>query len=135
MQSRIAHGGDVWPQPMRCVRGTNERRRRRLHELSCERLHVPADVQRGVHGVRDELLQSRIAHGGDVWPQPMRRVRCSYERRRRRLHELSRERVYVPADVQRGVHGVRDELMQRRNAHGGDLCRHVLRRERARQRR
>jgi hypothetical protein len=25
--------------------------------------------------------------------------------------------------------------MQRRNAHGGDLCRHVLRRERARQRR
>ena len=84
---------------LRCVRCTYERRRRRLHELSREWVDMPAHVWFGLHGVRDELMQSRNTHGGDVLGKPMRRVRCSYERRRRRLHELSRERLHVPADL------------------------------------
>ncbi len=44
-------------------------------------------------------MQRWNTHGSYMLCKPMRRVWCSYERRRRRLHELSRERVYVPADV------------------------------------
>ena len=87
MQRWIAHGGDLLSERLRCVRGTNERRRRRLHELSREWVDMPAHVWFGLHSVRNELMQSRNTHGGDVWPQPMRCVPCTYERRRRRLHD------------------------------------------------
>ena len=44
MQRWIAHGGDLLSERLRCIRGTYERRRRRLHELSRERVDVPVDV-------------------------------------------------------------------------------------------
>ena len=63
-------------------------------------------------------MQRWIAHGGDLLSERLRCVRCTYERRRRRLHELSRERVDMPAHVWFGLYRFRDFLLQCWNAHG-----------------
>jgi hypothetical protein len=51
----------------------------------------------------------------------MRRVCTPYKRRCGRLHQLPGKRLDVPADVQLGVHGVGDIVMQRRDTDGGDV--------------
>jgi len=66
---------------LRRVRGTRERRCGRLHELARVRLHVPADVQRRLHGIRDERVYRDRAQPGDVQRELMRRVRGTRERR------------------------------------------------------
>ena len=99
MQRWIAHGGDLLSERLRCVRDTNERRCRRLHKLYRERVDVPAHVWFGLYRFRNELMQRWNTHGSYMLCKPMRRVWCSYELRRRRLHELPGERLHVPADL------------------------------------
>jgi hypothetical protein len=53
---------------MRRVCSSHQRCRRRLHRLPGERLDVPADVQLGVHGIRDIILQ--------CWDSDSCNVRC-----------------------------------------------------------
>ena len=101
----------VLRESMRCIRYPHERRRGRLHQLAGERLDVPADVQLGVYGIRDIILQRRNTDRRDVLRESMRRVYSSNERRRRRLHQLAGERLDVSAHLQLGVYSIRDELV------------------------
>ena len=128
VHSGHAHRGDVLCERVRRVHSSDQRRRRRLHELARVWLDVSADVQLWVHGVRAKLVHCGHAHGGDVLCERVRRVRSSDQRRRRRLHELARVWLDVSADVQLWVHGVRAKLVHCGHAHGGDvLCERVRR--------
>ena len=69
---------------LRRVRGTRERRCGRLHELARVRLHVPAGVQRRLHGIRDELVLRGHAHRGDVLRGQRRGVHSDRRRLGRR---------------------------------------------------
>ena len=51
---------------MRRVLGSHQRRRRDVHEFIGVWIHVPADVQQRVHGVRDELVHRGHFDRGDV---------------------------------------------------------------------
>ena len=108
-------------QVVRRVCGSHERWRGRLHKLTGERVDVPADVQPRVHSIRDIILQCWDTDRRDVLCESMRRVCSSHERWRGRLHQLPGERVDVPADVQLGVHGIGDELVQCWDFDSGDV--------------
>ena len=68
-------------------------------------------------------MQRGHADCGDVLGECVRRVHSSHQRWRRHVHEFIGVWVYVPADVQQWVHGVRDELVQRGHADRGDVRR------------
>jgi hypothetical protein len=82
---------------------------------------VSADVQLWIHGVGDIVVQCGNADRRDVLREPMRRLCCPNERRSGGLHQLTRERSNVSADVQLWIHGVWNVLMQPRNADRCDM--------------
>ena len=84
---------------MRRVRRANARRCGHLHELTGERVNVPAHVQLWVHGVWSVYMQCRYCNRRDVLSKSVRRVRGANARRCGHLHELTSERVNVPANV------------------------------------
>ena len=96
---------------MRCIHCSHERRRGRLHQLPGERIDVPADVQLGVHCIRDKLVLLGHVDRRDMLCEIVRRVCSSHEWGCGRLHQLAGERVNLSTDVQLGVHGIGDELM------------------------
>jgi hypothetical protein len=71
VQRRDCDRGDVLRESLRCVCGSYERRRGRLHEHSGERVDMPAHVQLGVHGIWDIILQCRYSNRRDVLRESM----------------------------------------------------------------
>ena len=94
---------DVRVRRLRCHR----ERRSRTDVLVDARdwIVVCSDVRRGVRVVGVEIVPSCVRAGVGVLGRrgvrvrPVRRVRRSHQRRRGQLHELTRERVDVSADV------------------------------------
>ena len=84
---------------------------------------MPAHVQLWVHGVWNVILQRRHADDGDVRRESLRCFGRSLKRRCRGLHELTSERVNVPAHVQLWVHGVWNVILQLRHADDSDVRR------------
>ena len=87
---------------------------------------MPTDMQRRVHGIGDFFMQCWDTDRGDVLREPLRCICGSHERRRGRLHQLNREWVDMPADVQQRVHGIWDIFVQSRNADRRDVLRELL---------
>jgi len=79
MQFRYCNRRDMLSKSVRRVRGANARRCGHLHELTSERVNVPAHVQLWVHGVWSVYMQCRYCNRRDV-----RRERMYY------LYELER---------------------------------------------
>ena len=90
-------------------------------------------MQLGVYGVGDIIVQRWDAHRGDVLRESLRRICTPHKRRCGRLPWLSGERLDVPADVQLRVHGVGDIVVQRWDAHRGDVLKSTVLNESARQ--
>ena len=88
---------------------------------------MPTDMQRRVHGIWDIFVQCRDTDRRNVLRESMRRLCCSHERRRGRLHQLNREWVDMPADVQLGVHCIWDIFLQPRGADRCDVLDDTLR--------
>ena len=108
---------------VRRVHSSDQRRRRRLHELARVWLDVSADVQLWVHGVRAKLVHADTLTAATCSANACDASDSSDQRWRRRLRELARVWLDVSADVQLWVHGVRAKLVHCGHAHGGDvLC-------------
>ena len=94
---------------------------------------MPAKVQLWIYGVGDIVVQRWDTDSCDVLRESLRRVCTSYKRGCGRLRQLPGERLDVPADVQLGVHGVGDIIVQRWDTDRRDVLEDTVLNESARQ--
>ena len=92
------------PEHLRCQRCTFQRRRRRLHvELGIWR-DMPAYMQPRLHCLWHVKLHHGDVDASELQPQPVRCQRCTFQRRRRRLHIEPGIWRDVPAYMQPRLH-------------------------------
>ena len=119
---------------LRRIIAPSQRRRRRLHGPSRERVHVSARVRPGIRPDWTDRVRRRRVNTRRM-QHLLRRIRTSRERRSRQLHGVPAERYDVPTHVRGVSHGVGRHDVRRRDDHSNPVRRTVRRVRASRERR
>ena len=119
---------------LRRIIAPSQRRRRRLHGPSRERVHVSARVRPGIRPDWTDRVRQRRVNTRRM-QHLLRRIRASRERRSRQLHGVPAERYDVPTHVRGVSHGVGRHDVRRRDDHSNPVRRTVRRVRASRERR